>query len=80
MAHKTGSGSTKNNRDSKSKRLGIKVTDHQKIKKGMILVRQRGLSFKPGLFVKCGKDFTLYALEAGYIQFTNNKLINILKT
>jgi len=79
MAHKTGSGSTKNNRDSKSKRLGIKITDNQKIQKGMILVRQRGLNFKPGLFVKCGKDFTLYALEEGYIKFTNYKVIHILK-
>ena len=48
MAHKMGSGSTKNNRDSQSKRLGLKCTGEQKVKSGFILVRQRGTKFKPG--------------------------------
>lgn len=79
MAHKTGSGSTKNNRDSQSKKLGVKVTENQKITKGMILIRQRGLKYKPGFFVGCGKDYTLYAIEDGYIEFTIGKVVNVLK-
>lgn len=78
MAHKTGSGSTKNNRDSKSKRLGLKVSSNQLIKKGMILIRQRGLTYKPGLFVKCGKDYTLYALKDGKIVFNFGNIIDII--
>ena len=51
MAHKMGAGSTKNNRDSKGKRLGLKCTQFQKVKNGSILIRQRGSTFKPGLNV-----------------------------
>jgi large subunit ribosomal protein L27 len=69
MAHKTGAGSTKNNRDSQAKKLGLKVANSQYVKKGMILVRQRGLKYKPGFFVEYGKDFTLYANEDGYVEF-----------
>lgn len=78
MAHKTGAGSTKNGRDSKAKRLGIKCTGEQKVKKGTILVRQRGNKFKAGKFVGCGKDHTLYALEEGIVRFNSNGLINII--
>lgn len=73
-----GAGSTKNGRDSKAKRLGIKCTGQQKVKKGMILVRQRGTRFKAGKFVGCGKDHTLYALKDGIVQFHSNGLINII--
>ncbi len=78
MAHKTGSGSTKNNRDSISKRLGFKISFNQLIKKGEIILRQRGLTFKPGLYVKCGKDYTLYAIKTGKIFICYGKIINIL--
>ena len=78
MAHKTGTGSTKNNRDSQAKKLGLKVANLQYDKKGMILIRQRGLKYKPGFFVEYGKDFTLYANMDGYVQFKKN-VVNILK-
>lgn len=78
MAHKMGAGSTKNTRDSQSKRLGIKCIHLQIVKKGSILIRQRGLTFKPGLNVGCGKDFTLYALENGIVDYTNTKFINVI--
>ena len=72
-----GAGSTKNNRDSQSKRLGIKCTGEQEVKKGFILVRQRGTKFKPGVNVGCGKDHTLYALSNGVVHFTRLGVINI---
>ncbi len=82
MAHKKGAGSTKNGRDSKSKRLGIKKFGGQKVQAGNILIRQRGMKFKPGLNVGYGKDFTLFALTNGIVHFdiTFNKIkrINIL--
>jgi len=69
MAHKKGAGSTKNGRDSNSKRLGVKVFGGSPIKSGSIIVRQRGLNFKPGNNVACGKDFTLFALKSGKVEF-----------
>ena len=69
MAHKKGAGSTKNGRDSNACRLGVKVYGNQKVKAGGIIVRQRGLTFKPGLNVKCGRDFTLYAIKGGKVEF-----------
>ena len=83
MAHKKGAGSTKNGRDSKSKRLGVKNFGNHLVSKGSILVRQRGLTFKPGFNVGVGKDFTLYTLKQGKVQFIkrNKKtLINIIET
>ena len=71
MAHKKGAGSTKNGRYSNSKRLGIKSFGNQKVKTGNILVRQRGMIFKPGLNVKSGKDFTLFALNNGIVIYNN---------
>ena len=62
MAHKKGAGSTKNGRDSNSKRLGVKMFGGQIAKAGNIIVRQRGAVIKPGRNVGCGKDFTLFAL------------------
>lgn len=78
MAHKTGSGSTKNNRDSKSKKLGLKCAGNQHVKKGSILIRQRGTKFKAGIMVGCGKDHTLYALSDGVVHFENSGFVNIL--
>ena len=78
MAHKMGAGSTKNTRDSHSKRLGIKCIHLQLVKNGSILIRQRGLTFKPGLNVGCGKDYTLYSLANGIVEYTNSKFINVI--
>jgi large subunit ribosomal protein L27 len=78
MAHKQGAGSTKNNRDSKSKRLGIKTYGNQKVKIGSIIVRQRGSNFKAGINVGCGKDYTLYSLTEGFVQYTKDKYVNVL--
>ena len=77
MAHKQGAGSTKNNRDSNAKRLGVKCFGNQKVKIGSIIVRQRGTKFKPGQNVGCGKDYTLYALTAGTVEFAPNRFINV---
>ena len=71
MAHKKGAGSTKNGRDSLSKRLGLKCCTGQQMRAGNILIRQRGMSVKPGLNVSFGKDFTLYALKEGIVKFDN---------
>lgn len=77
MAHKMGAGSTKNTRDSQSKRLGVKCNGTQKVKSGSILVRQRGTKFKPGSLVGCGRDHTLYALSSGVVSFTRTGFVNI---
>ena len=69
MAHKKGAGSTKNGRDSNAKRLGVKRFGGEKVKAGNILVRQRGTKFKSGSNVRCGKDFTLFALVDGIVKF-----------
>ena len=69
MAHKKGVGSTKNGRDSESKRLGVKKADGQKVRAGNILVRQRGTKIHPGLNVKKGGDDTLFALVNGVVKF-----------
>lgn len=69
MAHKKGAGSTKNGRDSNAKRLGVKRFGGEKVRAGNILIRQRGMKVKPGLNVGCGKDFTLFALVDGVVQF-----------
>ena len=69
MAHKKGVGSSKNGRESHSKRLGIKTFGDQVVKAGNILVRQRGTVHNPGLNVGIGKDHTLYALIDGRVSF-----------
>ncbi|MFA5550264.1 MAG: 50S ribosomal protein L27 [Trueperaceae bacterium] len=71
MAHKKGVGSTRNGRDSHSKRLGVKRFDGQFVLAGNILVRQRGTKFKPGQNVGLGNDFTLFALRDGFVKFHN---------
>ncbi len=69
MAHKKGTGSAKNGRDSAGKRLGVKRFDGQTVNTGTIIVRQRGTTIHPGLNVGMGKDYTLYALRSGRIKF-----------
>ena len=69
MAHKKGKGSSKNGRDSQSKRLGVKRFGSQVVRGGEILVRQRGTEFHPGNNVGMGRDFTLYSLIDGVVQF-----------
>lgn len=71
MAHKKGQGSSRNGRDSASKRLGVKRYGGQLVKGGSILVRQRGTPFKPGLNVGRGKDDTLFAKVPGIVRFEN---------
>jgi len=73
MAHKKGGGSSKNGRDSESKRLGLKRSGGQLVKAGDILVRQRGTRFHPGENVGKGKDDTLIAKAAGTVQFKTSK-------
>jgi large subunit ribosomal protein L27 len=69
MAHKKGMGSTKNGRDSKSKRLGPKRADGQFVLAGNILVRQRGTKIHPGINVGKGRDDTLFALSSGRVRY-----------
>ncbi|CCZ82134.1 50S ribosomal protein L27 [Odoribacter laneus] len=73
MAHKKGVGSSKNGRESESKRLGIKIWGGQIAKAGNILVRQRGTVHNPGQNVGMGKDHTLYALVDGEVVFTKKQ-------
>jgi large subunit ribosomal protein L27 len=73
MAHKKGVGSSKNGRESESKRLGIKVFGGQFAKAGNIIVRQRGTKHHPGENVGIGKDHTLFALVSGKVQFRRKK-------
>ena len=69
MAHKKGLGSSKNGRDSQSKRLGVKLFDGQTVKAGMIVVRQRGTRFRPGEGAGCGRDDTIFATRDGRVEF-----------
>ncbi|MEY4591220.1 MAG: hypothetical protein RIR18_115 [Pseudomonadota bacterium] len=69
MAHKKAGGSSRNGRDSESKRLGVKRYGGQFVLAGNIIVRQRGTEFHPGEGVGCGKDHTLFALTNGTVQF-----------
>jgi large subunit ribosomal protein L27 len=82
MAHKKGAGSSKNGRDSNASALGVKIFGGAQAIAGNIIVRQRGLVFKPGENVGCGKDFTLFALKSGIVEFSsitkNTKKISIV--
>ena len=69
MAHKKGGGSTRNGRDSQSKRLGVKRYDTEYVTAGSIIVRQRGTSIRPGSNVGLGRDHTLYSLINGTVKF-----------
>ena len=73
MAHKKGAGSSKNGRESESKRLGVKIFGGQKIIAGNIIVRQRGTKHNPGSNVGIGKDHTLFALSDGIVKFTKKR-------
>ena len=74
MAHKKAGGSTRNGRDSQSKRLGVKKFGGEIVKAGNIIVRQRGTQFYAGQNVSTGKDFTLFATSSGFVKFeTINK-------
>ena len=83
MAHKKGAGSSKNGRESHSKRLGVKIFGGQNITAGNIIVRQRGTVHNPGENVGVGKDHTLFALTDGIVKFNkkgNNKsFVSIVK-
>jgi large subunit ribosomal protein L27 len=69
MAHKKGLGSSRNGRDSQAKRLGVKIFDGQQVKAGMILVRQRGSKFRPGIGAGIGRDDTIFATRDGKVEF-----------
>ncbi|ROH89441.1 50S ribosomal protein L27 [Stagnimonas aquatica] len=69
MAHKKAGGSTRNGRDSESKRLGVKKFGGEAVIAGNIIIRQRGTQFKPGVNVGIGKDHTIFALTDGKVQF-----------
>ncbi len=73
MAHKKGEGSVKNGRDSNSKRLGIKIFGGQAATAGNIILRQRGTQYHPGKNVGVGKDFTLFALNDGVVEFKKGR-------
>ena len=81
MAHKKGLGSSKNGRDSQSKRLGVKRYGGQMVKAGNILVRQRGTKFLPGLNTGLGRDYTIFSMIDGKVSFTDKKgkkILNVL--
>ena len=79
MAHKKGQGSVKNGRDSVSKRLGVKKYGGEAVLAGNILIRQRGRKFLPGRNVGLGRDFTLFALESGKVEFDRGgRRINVV--
>ncbi|HPY66838.1 MAG TPA: 50S ribosomal protein L27 [Bacteroidales bacterium] len=83
MAHKKGAGSSRNGRDSNSKRLGVKLFGGHHAKAGNIIVRQRGTKLNPGLNVGLGKDHTLFALVDGEVEFKkqkNNKIFVSVKS
>ncbi len=73
MAHKKGEGSVKNGRDSQSKRLGVKIYGGQPVVAGNIIVRQRGTVYHPGKNVGVGKDFTIFALTDGVVEFKKGR-------
>ena len=83
MAHKKAGGSTRNGRDSQSKRLGVKRYGGEQVTAGNILVRQRGTHFHPGVNVGCGRDHTLYAKADGTVRFVtrgsrNRKFVDVV--
>ncbi|TDJ68879.1 MAG: 50S ribosomal protein L27 [Proteobacteria bacterium] len=84
MAHKKAGGSTRNGRDSQSKRLGVKRYGGEKVIPGNILVRQRGTRFHPGVNVGCGHDHTLFAKIEGTVKFEvkgpkNRKFVSVVQ-
>ena len=85
MAHKKAGGSTRNGRDSESKRLGVKRYGGQDVVAGNIIVRQRGTHFHPGVNVGCGRDHTLFAKANGVVKFItrgpkNRKFVDVVSS
>jgi large subunit ribosomal protein L27 len=80
MAHKKAGGSSKNGRDSRGKRLGIKKYGGQLVRSGNIIIRQRGSTYHPGVNAAAGRDFTIFALTDGIVEFKqgNKLVVNIL--
>ena len=81
MAHKTGGGSTRKNKDSVSKRLGVKLFGGEKAEPGNILVRQKGNKFFPGIGTKKGNDYTIFAITSGKVEFKKKigkKVISVI--
>jgi large subunit ribosomal protein L27 len=83
MAHKKAGGSTRNGRDSQSKRLGVKKFGGEQVSAGNIIIRQRGTKFHPGVNVGCGRDYTLFAKADGRVEFEtkgprNRKFVSIV--
>jgi len=83
MAHKKAGGSTRNGRDSQSKRLGVKCFGGQQVVPGNIILRQRGTKFHPGLNVGLGKDYTIFAKTPGVVKFevkgpNNRKSVSVV--
>ena len=78
MAHKKGGGSTRNGRDSNPQMRGIKRYGGQIVRAGEILVRQCGTRFHPGKGVGCGKDYTLFALQDGVVQFQTRRRVSVV--
>ncbi len=85
MAHKKAGGSTRNGRDSESKRLGVKRYGGEEVLAGNIIVRQRGTHFHPGVNVGCGRDHTLFAKTGGVVKFAtrgpkNRKFVDVVSS
>ena len=83
MAHKKAGGSTRNGRDSESKRLGVKIFGGQEVEAGNIIIRQRGTKFHAGVNVGCGRDHTLFAKTGGVVEFSvkgarQRKYVNVV--
>ncbi|MBI4431891.1 MAG: 50S ribosomal protein L27 [Candidatus Omnitrophica bacterium] len=78
MAHKKGLGSSKNGRDSQSKRRGVKRFAGELVSAGSIIIRQKGSVFLPGRYVKQGRDFTLFALKDGVVNFKPSNRVHII--
>ena len=78
MAHKKGLGSSRNGRDSRGQRLGIKCFGGQPVKTGCIILRQRGTKFRPGVNVGRGRDDTLFALRDGVVRFRNPRTVSVI--
>ena len=78
MAHKKGLGSSRNGRDSNSKRRGVKAFGGEFVNAGTIIVRQKGSRFLPGKFVGQGRDFTLFALKDGLVSFKPSYRVNVV--
>lgn len=81
MAHKTGGGSTRKNKDSVSKRLGVKLYGGEKAEPGNIIVRQKGNKFYPGVGTKQGNDYTIFAISQGKVEFkkkVGKRLVSVI--